>query len=70
MQLEFDRKLANLNFIPNEKYKEINLLFHQIEFYEVNEKFPQISNVEFDKIITNIEYDLFLPELKQYKVEV
>ncbi|WP_298468959.1 PD-(D/E)XK motif protein [uncultured Psychrobacillus sp.] len=70
LQLEFDRKLANLNFIPDEKYKEINLLFHQIEFYEVNERFPQISNVRFDKVITNIEYDLFLPELKHYKIEV
>ncbi|WP_418302144.1 PD-(D/E)XK motif protein [Lysinibacillus fusiformis] len=70
LQLQFDRKLANLNFIPDEKYKEINLLFHQIEFFEVNEKFPQISNDEFDKVIMNIEYDLFLPELKHYKVEV
>jgi len=70
LQLEFDRKLANLNFIPDEKYKETNFLFHEIAFYEVNENFPQISNVELDKVITNIEYDLFLPELKQYKVEV
>lgn len=70
LQLEFDRKLSNLNFIPDEKYKEINLLFHQIEFYEVNERFPRISNFGYEKVITNIEYDLFLPELKQYKVEV
>lgn len=70
LQTVFDNKLANLNFVPDEKYKEINLLIHEIEFYIVNEKFPQISNVEFDKVITNIEYDLFLPELKLYKVEV
>lgn len=70
LQLDFDRKLANVNFIPDEKYKEINLLFHKIDFYEVNEKFPQISNIEFDKVITNIEFNLFLPGLKQYKVEV
>ena|GEM_PF-2702265 len=70
LQAEFDRKLANLNFIPDEKYKEINFVFHKIEFYEVNECFPQLSNVDFSEAITNIEYDLFLPGLKQYKIEV
>lgn len=70
LQAEFDRKLANLNFVPDEKYKEINLEFHEIVFYEVNGSFPQISNVEFGKAIMNIEYDLFLPEIKQFKVEV
>lgn len=69
LQLQFDRKLASLNFVPDEKYKEINLLFHQIEFYEVNDNFPKLLNTELDKVMINIEYDLFLPGLKQYKVE-
>jgi hypothetical protein len=70
LQAEFDRKLANLNFVPDEKYKEINLEFHEIVFYEVNEGFPDISNVEIDEAITNIEYDLYLPRINQFKVEV
>jgi hypothetical protein len=70
LQAEFDRKLANLNFVPDEKYKEINLEFHEIVFYEVNERFPEISNVEIDEAITNIEYDLYLPRINQFKVEV
>jgi hypothetical protein len=70
LQAEFDRKLANLNFVPDEKYKELNLEFHEIVFYEVNERFPEISNAEIDEAITNIEYDLYLPRINQFKVEV
>ncbi|URN92705.1 MAG: PD-(D/E)XK motif protein [Candidatus Pristimantibacillus lignocellulolyticus] len=70
LQAEFDRKLANLDFVPDEKYKEINLEFHEIVFYEVNGTFPQITNIEFGEVITNIEYDLFLPGLIQYKGDV
>lgn len=70
LQEEFDRKLAMINFIPNEKYKSINFVFYPIEFYRVNENFPKISNLVSDKVIKNIEYDLVITELKAYKVEV
>lgn len=70
LQTIFDNKLASVNFIPVDKYRETNVLLHKTDFYKVDQEFPQIQNIEFHNVITNIEYDLFLPELKSYKVEV
>lgn len=69
LQADFDLKLARLNFVPDERYRQVSIIFHEIEFYTVDKTFPQISNLNFKDIILNIEYNLFLPGLKQYRVE-
>lgn len=66
----FKKKLRDLNFVLDEKYKEVNIQIHNIEFYEVNEHFPRISLDSLENIIFNINYDLFLPGIQQYKTEV
>lgn len=63
MLTEFMRKLANLNFIPGEYYKQFNFLVKEITFYEVNDKFPLISLSSLENAICNLRYDLFLPAL-------
>lgn len=70
IQADFDKKLVDLGFIPDEKYEKINFEFHRFVFYEINEEFPQIFSTEFDKAIINVTYDLFLPEVKQFRVEL
>lgn len=67
LQKEFDIKLANMNFVPHEEYKNTNIIFHNIDFYRVDNTFPQISVSEGSNAITRIEYDLYLPAIESYR---
>lgn len=69
LQKEFDTKLANMDFVPHEEYREINLEFHNIEFYEVDKEFPKVSVSGNSNAIVGVEYDIFLPELQKFKIE-
>jgi len=70
LRIEFDKKLTNLNFVPDAKYQDINLEFKDIEFYEINEVFPKVNTDNLHEAITNIKYDLFLPAIKKFRVEL
>lgn len=63
---EFMKKLANMNFIPSEYYKQFNFLVQRITFYEVSDNFPLIVLPPLEKAIYNLKYDLFLPALTKY----
>lgn len=69
LQKEFDIKLANLDFVPRDEYRDINVVFHNIDFYRVDETFPQVNVSEDSSAITNIEYDLYLPAVQSYREE-
>lgn len=70
LRIEFDKKLISLNFLPDSKYQDINLEFKEIEFYEINEVFPKVDTGVLHEAITNIKYDLFLPAIKNFRVEL
>ncbi|TCI53776.1 PD-(D/E)XK motif protein [Exiguobacterium sp. SH1S21] len=69
-QIEFENKLLHLGFIPNENYKEFNFLFHDIDFYMVDSSFPKIHKDDSAHAITNVKYDIYLPGIMQYRIEV
>ena len=64
--IEFMKKLANLNFIPSEYYKQFNFLVQRITFYEVSDNFPLIVLPPLENAIYNLRYDLFLLALTKY----
>lgn len=64
--IDFIGKLANLNFIPSEYYKQFNFAVQGIKFYEVNDNFPQIILPTLENAICNLRYDLFLPALTDH----
>lgn len=66
IQEEFDSKLNLIGFIQKEDYKEINVQLHSIEFYLVDKYFPKIMTSGTSSTIINLQYDLFLPELKEF----
>lgn len=66
---DFQKKLALIDFVPNDFYTGQNFLFHEITYYKVSNSFPSIPINIIDKAITNIEYDLYIPNLKNCRLE-
>lgn len=70
LQIEFDKKLASIGFVPDEKYETHNFIFHKIDFYKVDGSFPSVLSKDETKAITNIKYDIYVPGISQFRIEV
>lgn len=62
-------KLAKVGFAPKEEYQEYSFIIHEIDIYNVTESFPNIDTNEIHPAITNIKYDLYLPEIQSFRIK-
>lgn len=65
---KFLAKLANIGFVPKKDYENFNYIVQDIDKYSVNNLFPQIDGKIIPTAICNIEYDIYLPEIKELRV--
>ncbi|RNE16610.1 PD-(D/E)XK motif protein [Lacticaseibacillus paracasei] len=69
MRTAFERKLANVGFVPDDKYRDPSFRFHPFEQYRVDAGFPHVKFDPRESAISRIEYDLYLPDLQRFRIE-
>lgn len=67
-QRELYIKLSNVGYVKSEEYDENSFVIHDIENYHVGKEFPQIDPFVIHEAINDVEYDLYLPAIRSFKM--
>lgn len=67
---DFNTKLSNINFTPDLEYTKLNFKIISMDMYFVDDEFPRIDDSKIPLEITDIEYSIYLPAIRDRKVKL
>ena len=67
---QFDEKLIECGYIPNEKYDEFNYKIELINNYQVTEDFPRLCSSSLANGVLNVRYDIDLNKIEKFIMDL